>query len=136
MSNNAWSWTGLEALKAALRQLPAVLRAEGGHRVTAHANRAALAVRSKYHQRTGELVEHVGVDLEPGEFGFTAIVRSRSPLAFIYEEGTKPRRTRRGANRGRSPKHPIFISEMMRERALMYDDLRGLLREQGLTVIG
>jgi hypothetical protein len=144
MSENKLVFTGLEAFKADLRNLPRDLTGEAAHIVIAHANRAALAVRQQYHiGKTGDLVEHVVVNpLEASEFAAVAKVVSNSNLAFIYEEGTVRRDAvkrhgkpmKKKANRGSSPKHPIFIAEMMRERAAMEDDLADMMRQHGLTV--
>jgi hypothetical protein len=61
---------------------------------------------------------------------------SKSPLAFIYENGTQVRHTELGYNRGRMPPAHVFVPAMIRHRKRMYELLREMLKRKGLKVTG
>lgn len=136
MSANSFTWEGLGDFRAMLRNLPRALHGDARNIVHARANRAALAIRSKYPQVTGNLVEHVIVDIHDTDRIAAAVVRSTAHHAWLYEKGTKVRKHKDGANKGRSPKHPIFVKEAMRERAAMRRDLRDMMRRHHIRVTG
>lgn len=145
---------GLAELYAELKKLPTDLQGEGGQLVIAAANSAATAIRSNYgtHRHTGHLQAHVEVvehSFNRG-LGAAAVVKSRSPHAFIFEKGSGPRTTSvhrlrpvpsgRGGFRGRmwgkQPNPHAFIPIAVRERARLTQQLADLVRRHGLQVSG
>lgn len=134
-------WSGLDELKAALRNLPPELRAEAAHICEATANAARVSVADGYQKglrNPGELVDKLEVTRqETGSFGVSFTLINRSKLANIFENGTQVRRTAKGANRGQiQPPLHVFIPTVARKRREMYQELADLLTRKGLTVSG
>jgi hypothetical protein len=129
------TWDGLAELRAALRAMPASLRSDAGPIVTEAANGARADM--KYPRRTGKLADKLEVTQENGgPFGVTLVVRNRSALAYIFENGTQARHTRLGANRGSMPPGHVFIPAVIRRRRAMYQQLAEMLARHGLIVRG
>ena len=137
MSNNRFTWTGLEELKAALRNLPAELATEGGRIVEARANGAAATIKAGYPSRTGDLRDKLTVTHTRSRFGARSVIKNTSKHALPFEVGSQVNRvTAQGWNRGRMPANPLFSQTMRRERRGMWSDLADLLRRHGLLVSG
>ncbi len=130
------TFTGMEELKAALRNLPAHLAQEAAGIVTGHADAAASNVRAAYARKTGALRQGVKVDKAVvNGAGASARVRSTGRLAYIYENGTEvPRRWKNGKSTGRMPATHAFVRAVVPERRAMVDDLIALVEREGLTV--
>ena len=129
---------GLAELKAELRRLPEELASDAGEVVLGAANRAEAAILARYpHGPTGNLRDGVSVhEARADRFGAKMIVRSAAPHAHLYEYGSASR-AYKGANRGRMPAAtggPVFVPEMQRARAWMWDALRRLIEATGLEV--
>ncbi len=129
---------GLTEFRAALRALPAELAQEGETIVVSHATEAKREVTSGYPKGpTGNLQRGVTLTVEKSHFGTTAIVKSHARHAHLYEDGTKLRRTRSGANRGQMPRAPEanrMIPKVIRIRARMRQALIELVKKAGFTV--
>jgi len=138
VSNNRFLYRGLDELKAQLRNLPAELGAEADHIVTGAGNGALSEVKQGYgaHVVTGHLLEHVGISHTRTAAGAISVMKSTSPHAFIFENGTQVRYTKDGRNRGAMPPFHVFIPAAVRARRLMNQQLVDLVRRQGLTVTG
>lgn len=143
MANNKFVFTGLEALKEALRTLPAELAAEASREVEGAANGAAVAIRTIYgqHVATGHLQRDVTVEhLSAGQFGAGSIVKANGRIAWLFENGSQARHyiTLRGNRHelGKMPPAHVFIPTMIRARAAMYEKLADLLERHGLVVTG
>lgn len=137
MSRNRIAYTGLEELKKSLRQLPDELHGEAEKIIEGESNAAALQVRQKYGLVSGKLVQGVIVEkVERTRFFAGRRVVSKSPLAFLYENGTQVRHTELGYNRGRMPPAHVFVPAMIRARKLMYEKLRDMMKRKGLKVTG
>lgn len=100
------TWTGLAEFRRELEQSPDTLAREAEPIVQQHAAEAALAVQAGYPVGpTGNL--RAGVRREAGRrtsrYGRSAVVISGAPHAHLFEGGTRARRTRQGAFRGRMP---------------------------------
>lgn len=138
MSHNRLQMNGLDELRRELRQLPEDLAREASAIILAHAEDAGRRVRTAYPEGpTGNLKHRVTVNQEAGRFGTRALVRSRAPHAWIFEKGTRDRRTHSGANRGRMPAAPEsqqMIPIVIRVRRLMVAALIQLVEKAGLTV--
>lgn len=131
---------GRDQFLADLRALPETLHAEGKHMVEGSANGAGATIKAGYsdHRVTGNLAAHVKVEIEEFKAAIIAEVKSTAPHAFIFEHGTRVRKTKKNANRGamwtRKPKPNIFVPAMVRARTLLTNDLIGLLERAGLVV--
>lgn len=132
---------GRDEFLARLRQMPGDFRAEGKHMVEARANGATSTIRALYsdHRVTGNLAQHVKVEIEESNAGIIATVKSTAKHSFIFERGTNVRKNKKGANRGamwgKTPKPAIlFIPTLIRARELLTNDLMGLLQRAGLVV--
>lgn len=130
---------GLEEFRAALRNLPRQLTNEAGAIIMAHADEARRRVQDGYPEGpTGNLRSGVTLKVErSSQYGAFAQVRSRAPHASIFENGTKVRRTRSGANRGAMPKPPArarMIPTVVVQRARMVHALKAMLERNGLLV--
>jgi hypothetical protein len=132
-------------IRAALRQLPADLRREGGRIVESNAKAAAVQVRTNYlaHSRTDALVNGVSAEpAESGPLGVAWVVLSKARHSHLFEYGTSTRQnyTKNDANRGSMPAAPpghAFVPVVLRVRREMYNrDFRALLERQGLIVEG
>jgi hypothetical protein len=131
-----FQFKGLEALKTALRALPAELTVEASHIIEAAGNRAVLDLKRGYPVVTGKLRDRVEVTFTQSGVSSRALVRSRAPHAHLYEYGTEARHTALGANRGRMPPRHLFGATMARNRREMWNALRALLERAGLKVTG
>jgi len=155
MSNIKMQMDGLDELRSALLKLPADLIEEASDIVLAHADQAEREVRDAYPVRTtnlhptarrqtpwyppGNLKARVrGVKNRTVVFT-SAIVQSRAPHAWLYENGTKglKRRTDKGWNRGAMPEAPLdkkMIPRVIRIRARMVKALIELVERAGFEV--
>jgi hypothetical protein len=129
---------GLDELRAALRNLPGDLAEEAAVIVEAQAAEAERSIEAGYPEGpTGNLRRGVVRESNRSKFGVAAIVRSRAPHAHLFEAGTKPRRTAKGANRGAMPpaaEAQRFVPKAIRARARMFSALKDLVRRAGLVV--
>jgi hypothetical protein len=135
--------TGLEELKAQLRQLPAELTAEAGGLIAAQAQQTADDIRVVYnaHRHAGDLADHVTVTVfATGPYGTGARIKSMGKHAWIFEHGSQARHyiTTRGHTHvtGRMPPTPTFIPAMTHGRRRMWEALAGLLERAGLRATG
>jgi len=134
-ARNAFTWTGLDELRAALRNLPAELTADASAIVDDNAERAKSTVFQAY--PPGELRDRLVLEtVTAGSFGVAMKLSSRSPWAYAYENGTEARHTLTGAGRGRQEPKPTVIPAITRYRARMYAQLADMLRAHGLEVSG
>jgi hypothetical protein len=136
MSNQV-VWEGLAELKAALGQLPKRLAAEASAIVTDSAYAARDEIVAAYPKRTGALRRGVKVKLESvGQYGAGASVINTAPHAHLFEFGTQARHTKLGASRGSMPPGNIFVPRVIKHRRRMYDELKEMLKREGLIVTG
>lgn len=140
MASATLTLTGLEALKAALRQLPARLAGRGADIVERRGARAVAVIRAGYPSRTGDLQRKLSVTHTRSRFGARAVVKNTAKIAVVFDRGSEARHymTRRGVKHltGKAPANPIFAKTMRQERRAMYEDLRAVLVSEGLTVTG
>jgi len=132
-----------EAFKRQLATLPVHLTAEADHLVEDAANGAAVAVRQIYgqHRVTGYLQSHVHVTrFDKGKVSVGWMVKSTSPLAWIFEHGTQARHYLEVSGvrhtTGRMPGFHAFIPTLSRFRRAMYVQLKAVLVRAGLLVSG
>lgn len=143
MSPVRLTFAGFDDLRATLRRLPEDLRDEARDLVQAEGERAGDEIRAAYerHRVTGNLAAGVVVEAFARErFGAAVRVASKAKHAFIFENGTEVRRTKRGWPRGkmwtRQAGVPVFVPAMLRARKRLREGLRALLTRAGLTVTG
>jgi hypothetical protein len=136
-------WSGLNELRAALRNLPEELTAEAGHIVEGAANGAAVDIKRDYakHRRTGDLQDGLTVThFEKGKFSAGAIVKNTAKHAWLFDNGSQARHyiTKRGKKHatGAMPPSHIFVRGAIRARRKMYEQLKALLERKGLVVTG
>jgi hypothetical protein len=115
-------------LNEQLRRLDALgerVRDEVRGRAMQAAESMAARLRVDYPLVTGNLRK--GVRVEHGRRG--SYVLTRAPHAHLYEWGTPVRKnyTRKGANRGVSKPHNVFVPEAQRTRDTYIDGLTQLL---------
>jgi Bacteriophage HK97-gp10, putative tail-component len=129
-------WEDLDALKAALRQLPEALAAEGAEIVERVAHEAKDEIYAAYPRVTGNLRDGLAVTTQSlGSVGVQATVVNNAPHAWIFEHGTEVRYTDKGVPRGRMPPGHVFIPIMQRRRrAMEREDFTELLERAGLEV--
>jgi hypothetical protein len=143
VANNRIVWSGLEELKAELRNLPADLTKEASNEVRSAANGAAVKIRTAYgkHRRTGNLQESVEVDQKSeGRFSAAMVVKSTSPIAWLFDNGSQARHWASGKSTGqmwgRTPPTHVFVRTVMQARREMYEKLKAMLVRHGLMVQG
>ena len=131
------TWSGLQELYDGLRNLPSDLAGGAGPIVLGKAEEAGQDIRPAYPRRSGNLADHVKVEsVNAGTYGAAARVRNTAKHAAIFENGTQARHTDLGANRGSMPPGHIFVPIVIKKRREMYEELKGLLEQQGLNVSG
>lgn len=125
-------WTGLDELKAELKNLPTTMTTETGHLAQANANSAAVDIRGAYPARTGNLRNGVKVEvIEKGPYRTGRRVINRAPHAWIFDNGTQARHTAIGANRGSMPPGRVFVPRIIKWRRRFLDQLKAALLRQG-----
>jgi hypothetical protein len=127
---------GLAELRAALLKLPAELVQEAGVIVHAQAEAAAQEIAGAYPVHTGNLRNHLRVELGGDAFSATARVKNTARHAYIFERGTGPRRWASGKSTGRMPVGNVFIPIAMQRRRIMLAALIDLVEKSGLHVSG
>jgi hypothetical protein len=133
----ALSFQGIAELKDALGKLPEELKGKATGIVIEAAYGAQREIVAAYPQGpTGHLKKGVKVKVqEIGPYSVAAQVRSSAPHGWLYEYGTKARKTKKGWNRGTMPNPPdVFIPAMVRYRRAMYLKLADIIRATGLIV--
>jgi hypothetical protein len=140
------TWTGLEELKAELRDLPAALTGEATHEVEGAANGAAATVKGVYgqHALSGALRDSVDVTHEHSAFMARSKVKVNHPLAWLFDNGSMGRhyvtdaggKHRTGAMWGKTPPTHVFVVTAIQARRRMYQQLKALLVRFGATVTG
>ena len=145
-------WSGMDELRKTLATIPATMQPDVQALVLFHARGAENALRRWYPQGpTGNLRRGVRLESKPTGrgFGTAAVLVSKAPHAWIYENGTAPRQGRGGnalgkrsradgklANRGFSPAHHTFWNTVEPQGQRLYLDLVSLLTRRGFEVRG
>jgi len=136
MSNVASFKLDVSDLQEQLRQLRRDVAEAGGEvdaivHETTEAAAAGLQHEYTQHRVTGTLATSVRKRYpRPG----VGIVTSSAPHAHLFEDGTKARSNKRGANRGRMPKHRSIARVAVQFRPQMIRKLVELLKRYGFEV--
>jgi hypothetical protein len=136
MSANQLRINGLDELRKALLALPPELVRESSVIVHAQAEAAAREIAGAYPVHTGNLRDHLRVDVAGDAVSATARVRNTAKHAWIFEHGTGPRRWASGKSTGRMPEGRVFIPIAMQRRRIMLAALIDLVERSGLHVSG
>jgi len=135
--------SGLDALRDALRRLPAELVVDGAKIIQVAADDMARQLQSAYpigpprpNVPSGNLRSQVRVDLKIDKVSARATVRNTAKHAWLFQHGSKKRAWKNGKNTGAMPAKPIFIPIAIVERREMTDALIDLVTRAGLTVTG
>ena len=153
MSKIQLQMDGLDEFCDALRRLPQDLADEAATVVLDYAQRAQREVQNGYPVRTtnlnrrssrtgrwfppGILKARVTVLKNKALVSTSALVQSRAPHAWIYENGTRNRSTDKGYDRGEMPEAPVerkMIPKVVRIRAQMKLALIEIVRRAGFEV--
>jgi hypothetical protein len=153
MSSIQLQMDGLDELRDALQKLPEDLANEAADIVLAHADRAQQEITAGYPIRSsnlhptprrkskwfppGNLHARVVTLKNRSLISTAAIVQSRAPHAWLFENGSATRRTDRGSNRGKMPAAPMsqrMIPKVIRIRARMVAALIALVERAGFEV--
>jgi hypothetical protein len=132
LSNNKLQINGLAELREQLRNLPDDLAQEAGVVVTAHAEDAQRRVQNAYPEGpTGNLKRRVTVNREvsSSRFGAKALVSSRAPHAWLFENGVRGKAPRR-----ETPANEQAIPIFVQVRRRMVEALIQVVQKAGLTV--
>jgi hypothetical protein len=135
-------WSGLEELKAQLRNLPAELAAEASGIVTGRAERARQDIETSYPDVSGNLRKglRLGSGTNVGRFGASTILKNTAKLAWLYDNGSQLRHwdsgKKTGAMWGKTTPPHTFVKIVIRQRRAMRQDLKALLERHGLVVTG
>lgn len=130
---------GMDELRKALTDAPAAIRAEGMEIVRDETEQAARDYVAGLPRKSGRLARLVRTVYPAATSVLLGLVVSAAPHAAIVDGGTEPRRTTRGANRGRMPALPSsqrLGAIAPRRRARMYRRLGDLLERMGFEVRG
>lgn len=125
---------GLDDLREALKRLPQELAEKASTVVKETAQQVGSDVIANYPDRSGNLRSGVSVKVTGSSVSTTGIVRSASPHAHLYENGTARRQTDRGYNRGVMPRGPndaLVGVRAGRARRKMYDQLKDVVQQAG-----
>lgn len=147
MASNALRFDGLAELREQLRNLPAELTAEASRLVEGTANGMAVEVRTEYgkHNVTGDLQSGVVVThTEGGKWSAGAIVKSTSPHAWLFDNGSQARhyfsnngeKHETGKMWGRIPPTHVFGRAAGRARRQLNAKFIAMLERAGLRVTG
>jgi hypothetical protein len=100
----------------------------------AHLAKAELL--DMYPDHTGNLKKNVRVEAVAATSQCAARMRVKNTAkhAWIFENGTKPRQTKRKANRGVMPKGNVFIPTMIYRREQLQKELIAIVQRAGFEV--
>jgi hypothetical protein len=129
---------GLAELRRALLALPPALVHEAGVIVHAQAEAMMREVAAGYarHVHTGNLLNHLRLELGQDQVSASARVKNTAKHAYIFENGTAPRHHASGKSTGRMPEGRVFIPIAIQRRRIMYAALIDLVERSGLHVSG
>jgi len=129
---------GLREFLNELQKLPDEMTDEATAIVQAHAKDAQREIVNDYPEVTGTLKRSVSYDDQSrSRVSARAVVRSRAFHVWMFENGTRQRKTSRGWNRGAAKAAPVSekaIVAAMAHRSRMIAALIALVRRAGFEV--
>jgi len=136
VAGNQLRINGLAELREALKQLPPDLVREASVIVQAQAEAAMREMAGAYPVHTGNLKAHLKLEVGTDAVSASARVRNTAKHAYIFEQGTAPRRWANGKSTGRMPAGRVFIPIAIQRRRIMLAALIDLVERAGLHVSG
>lgn len=138
-------WHGLDEFRAQLRQVPATCRNEAARIVEGGVNSAFVQISTVYgrHRYTGTLQNRLTIAplRVRGEFTTGLVLKSGSPLAWLFDNGSQARHWKTGSKKstgkmwGRTPPTHIFLKTVIKTRREITDRVHGMVHRQ-LTELG
>lgn len=126
--------TGLRELAEFFAKAPDAIRAEAMDVVRETTEAAANEIRPQYPVKTGTLRDRVRTTY-PASTVLAGVVLSSAPHSHLYDFGTRQRRTRSGANRGRMPEKAVVVPVAQRYRVRLVEQLKAVIRRFGFVVV-
>jgi len=123
---------GLVELRKQISDMPEDIQAQAAVIVREATEGARTDLQAAYPSKTGTLRARVRTAYQRG--GLSGRMNSQAPHSHLYEEGTKVRQNKRGANRGRMKATPETPGIATRRRFIMFRQLIAMLRSLGFTV--
>jgi len=136
-------WNGLDEYLAELRKLPEDCVGEAEKMATGAANAAFVKIATVYvaHEFTGTLRRLLTLKpaMNKGALATGVVLRSGSPLAWLFDNGSQARHWASGKSTGKmwgrsAPTH-IFSSTVGKARRELAAQLRAMLMRRGATKI-
>lgn len=131
-------WHGLEEFRAQLRQVPKNCSGESARIIEGGVNGAFVTISTVYgkHRYTGTLQDRLTITpmRQKGELTTGLVLKSGSPLAWIFDNGTQARHWKSGKSTGkmwaRTPPTHIFLKTIIKTRREITDKLHGMVHRQ------
>lgn len=135
--SNRITWTGLDAFKTWLAELPTRLIEGAKVDATQAAHAAKDEIYAAYTFKSGGMRDrlYAGQPRMNGRYRMSVTISNPSPLSHLYERGTEVRHSKLG-NRGRQPPKNVFVPRLIRWRDRFYDQEKAHLTAEGFTVSG
>jgi Bacteriophage HK97-gp10, putative tail-component len=127
---------GIAVQRNSLKALPDLLAAKAQAALEARATTVAAEISAAYPKVTGALSSSLSVTSTPRKTKARVVIRSKLRRALAYEYGSVPRRTKKGAGRGRMPIGNVFVPRIMKARIDLVPRIAAIMRAEGLTVSG
>lgn len=131
-------WHGLEEFRAQLRQVPKGCTNEAARIVEGGVNSAYVQVSTVYgkHRYTGTLQNRLKITplKVRGEFTTGLVLKSGSPLAWIFDNGTQARHWKSGKSTGKmwgnTPPTHIFLKTILKTRREITEKLHAMVHRK------
>lgn len=131
-------WHGLEEFRAQLRQVPTACTNEAARIVEGGVNSAYVTISAVYgrHRYTGTLQDRLTIQplRQKGELTTGLVLKSGSPLAWIFDNGTQARHWKSGKSTGamwgKTPPTHIFLKTIIKTRREITDKLHGMVHRK------
>jgi hypothetical protein len=131
-------WHGLKELQTELRALPVECQGEAGKIIEGHVNGAYVTIKRVYqeHRFSGTLSDRLTIST--AKLGL--VLRSGSPLAWLFDNGSEARhytgtdkrgRVFNNAPRGRMPGFHVFARTVGFTKRKIRADLKAMLARRG-----
>ena len=130
-------WSGMREYLAELKALPAEAQGEAAKAIEGEVNAAYVTVKRVYldHEVTGTLARRLTVAPMAGG----VVLRSASPIAWLFDNGSKARHWASGKNTGtmwgRTPPTHVFASAVGKGRRTLTRRFREMLLRRGAVSV-
>jgi hypothetical protein len=130
-------WRGLREYLAELQKLPEEAKAEAAKQIEGEVNAAYVTVKRVYldHQHTGTLAKRLTIAPMAGGL----VLRSGSPIAWLFDNGSKARHwatgKSTGAMWGKTPPTHIFAATVAKGRRRLTLLFKEMLKRRGAATV-